>query len=151
MIHSSKMDPSSCPFMALQNALDRSKDAAVPSREKSNKAMFCPFSGRQAIIGSGSSRFNDDDHVHDNEWMRGNHLGAISEDLENRPADDQDERSIHSGPSMYGRRSMASSMQSLRSLDSLREPNIPGGSRFENVLTKENSVANVSCACVFIA
>ncbi len=128
------MDSPSCPFMALQNALDKSKETALPSREKNNKAVLCPFSGRQAIIGSGSShsqRFNDDDHTHDSEWMRGNHLGAISEDFENRPADDQDERSIHSGPSMHGRRSMASSMHSMRSLDSLREPNIPGGSRLK--------------------
>jgi hypothetical protein len=122
--------------MALQTALERSKEASLPSREKSNKALFCPFSGRQAIIGGGSShsqRFNDDEHGHDNEWTRGNHLGAISEDFENRLADDNDERSIHSGPSMHGRRSMASSMHSLRSFDSaasgLREPHIPGGSR----------------------
>ncbi len=135
------MDQSSCPFMALQTALDRSKEASIQSREKGNKTMFCPFSGRQAIIGNGSQRFSDDDLGHDSEWTRGNYLGAISEDFENRLADDQEERSIHSGPSMHGRRSMASSMHSLHSLRSMdsaasgfRDPNIPGGSRFKAVV-----------------
>ena len=139
----------SCPFMAIQSALDKS---ASLNRDKT---LSCPFSGKQAIFGGGSFRSSEDsrsqpandeeesDH-HISQWMRqvprsGSPLGAISEDIEHRVPDDHNERSFICRHSLGG---------SLRSLDSvvsgLRDQNTKGSSRSEIYLNLITLVSELS-------
>lgn len=132
----------SCPFMALQTAMDKAKGNHSPNRALN---LSCPFSGRQLSVATNSVDANDnclhspsygDETRQDHrisQWMRqvprsASPLGAISEDIESRGVDEQEQRST------LGRQSLAGSLRSLHSVQSvisgLHDPNLPGSSRY---------------------
>ncbi len=128
----------SCPFMALQSALDKSKvnGSANPSNRGLN--LSCPFSGKQMSPSHGEMNDNirqpthfDDETKQDHrisQWMRqvprsASPLGAISEDIESKGVDDNEQKSMHSGYSGHGRQSFTGSIHSGHSiLSGLQDP-----------------------------
>jgi hypothetical protein len=134
---------SSCPFMAIRSAMDKSKGSDSAFKGKGNIPLACPMSGRKAVLDQNhgfrniSSKEEEDDDV--NDWKgKGEALGVIPEDLESvetpGPLGDTSPRA-----------SVAGSIRSLTQIGSVASGinvNIPAGSSHSK--TSKNSKSRTS-------
>jgi hypothetical protein len=138
---------SSCPFMAIHSAMDKSKESDSARKGKGSIPLACPMSGRKAVldqnhgfrnIGSSEEESEEDD-AYDLKG-KGDGLGVIPEDMETpeTPLGDTSPRA-----------SLAGSMRSLRSVSQIGSVasginvNIPAGSRSSLVVSPPFAVSTL--------